>query len=242
MSGRDYAALVRRLEALQTPLAASEIIGEADGYPIYCVRLEKSKSATRNILLSGGLHGDEYASPAAVLDFLERDHGVLLEYFRFLVFPCLNPYGYENGQRENKDGKDLNRCFDTDEESLVRLVKKSIGAQRFNFHIDFHEDWEGEATYIYEGQRQERWLGPQIRAKAAEIGPVDEDEGEDELPISPGVFKIDPSWGVLGFTPYTYAHHTDHVMMTETPYSWPLEQRVAVHLVALDALLDHYRS
>ena len=121
MSGRDYAALVRRLEALQTPLTASEIIGEADGYPIYCVRLEKSKSAVGNILLSGGLHGDEYASPAAVLAFLER---------------------------ENKDGKDLNRCFGADEEPLVRLVKKNIREQRFNFHIDFHEDWEGEATYI----------------------------------------------------------------------------------------------
>lgn len=241
MAGRDYNELVRRLEALQVPHIKREVAGEVDGYPIYRVFLAAG-AAPGNMLLSGGIHGDEYASPEAVLAFLERDHAVLLDHFRFLVFPCLNPYGYENGQRENREGKDLNRAFAGDGVPLVDLVKQTLEDQRFDFHMDFHEDWECEATYIYEAQRQERWIGPQVRDRVAETGPVDEEVEADKLPIAPGVFKIHPSWGQTGFTPYTYVHHTDHAMMTETPLGWPLEQRVAVHLKALDTVLEYCRS
>lgn len=77
---RDYGDIVRRVEAL--PDAASRILGEAAGYPIYSVTL--SQDASRPVFfINGGTHGDEPAGVEGALAFLEADQSRWLGQFQF---------------------------------------------------------------------------------------------------------------------------------------------------------------
>ena len=109
-----------------------------------------------------------------------------------------------------------------------------------------HEDYDAKGTYFYEGRHDAQWIMPQIAEQTRKIGPIDADEtGEDEadIPISEGVYQINPKWGQVGLVSYVLYNHADHVTMTETPSTaWTMERRVAVHLLALDSLLTHYAN
>ncbi len=173
-----------------------------------------------------------------MLRFLERDNTRLLQRFKFLILPCINPYGYVHNTRDNKQGLDLNRLFGETGIVEVDIVKEAIKERRFDFCIDFHEDWEAAGVYLYEAQCNERWIGPEITRQIEKIGRIDGEVGESDLPIADGVFQVDPAWGDAGLAPYLFGSHAEHVMICETPTSWPLDQRTAAHLAALDAALN----
>lgn len=238
MVRRDYTRFTERLEFLSSSHTRIETVGVVDDYSIYRVSLEAGQGAKKNILIAGGIHGDEPAGPASVLRFLERDNTSLLERFNFLILPCINPYGYVHNTRENKRGIDLNRSFEETGIAEVDIAKETIAGQRFDFCIDFHEDWEAKGVYLYEGQRDEQWIGLEITHQIEKIGPIDGEVGESDLPIADGVFQVDPAWGDAGLAPYLFHFSTDHVMICETPTSWSLDRRTAAHLTALDAALE----
>ena len=237
MDHRDYTCFTKRLESLNSSYTRIETVGVVDDYPLHRVSLEDGLGVKKNILITGGIHGDEPAGPASVLRFLDRDNTHLLQRFKFLILPCINPYGYVHNTRKNKRGLDLNRLFEETGIAEVDIVKETIEGQRFHFCIDFHEDWEAEGVYLYEAQRNERWIGPEITCQIEKIGRIDGGAGESDLPIADGVFQVDPAWGDAGLAPYLFHFSADHVMICETPTSWHLDQRTAAHLAALDAAL-----
>jgi hypothetical protein len=226
------------LESLNSSYTRIETVGVVDDYPLHRVSLEDGLGVKKNILITGGIHGDEPAGPASVLRFLERDNTHLLQCFKFLILPCINPYGYVHNTRKNKRDLDLNRLFEETGIAEVDIVKETIEGQRFHFCIDFHEDWEAEGVYLYEAQRNERWIGPEITRQIEKIGRIDGEVGESDLPIADGVFQVDPAWGDAGLAPYLFHFSADHVMVCETPTSWHLDRRTAAHLTALDVALE----
>ena len=241
MAHRDYTYFTERLESFNSSHTRIETVGVVDDYPIHCVSLKTGQGVKKSILITGGIHGDEPAGPASVLRFLERDNTHLLGRFKFLILPCINPYGYVHNTRENRQGVDLNRLFEETGIVEVDLVKETIEGQRFDFCIDFHEDWEAKGVYFYEAQRDERWIGPEITRQIEKIGPIDGEAGENDLPIADGVFRVDPAWGDAGLVSYLFHFHADHVMICETPTSWSLDQRTAAHIAALDTALNILR-
>lgn len=234
---RDYTRFTERLESLNSSHTRIETVGIVDSYPIHRVSLEDGLGIKKSILITGGIHGDEPAGPASVLRFLERDNTPLLRRFKFLILPCINPYGYVHNTRENRRGVDLNRSFEEAGIVEVDIVKKAIEGQRFDFCIDFHEDWEATGVYLYEGQRDGQWVGPEITRQIEKIGPIDGEVGESDIPIADGVFQVDPAWGNAGLAPYLFHFSAHHVMICETPTSWHMDRRIAAHLTALDAAL-----
>lgn len=235
---RDYSKIVNRLHHFDLPL---DLIGTVNDYPIYQICLESSIEAPKNILITGGVHGDEPAGVEAVLQFLARDNTELLKQFTLVVIPCVNPYGYVHDTRENSDGVDINRSFETEEVSEVAIVKKALGQTQFSLAIDFHEDYEATGFYLYEGKRDEQYIGPEIANVVKSIGPIDtEDSGEDAPDIAEGVYKVATEWGTQGLAPYLLHFHSKHVIITETPTVWPLEQRAALHLGVLDTALKYH--
>jgi len=57
------------------------------------------------------------------LDFLDE--------WEITLFPCINPFGYEFGIRENHQGKDLNRLFKADLSPLEVISAQLIINIRF---------------------------------------------------------------------------------------------------------------
>ena len=232
----DYAEITERLKHLDMPI---EQLGTVHNYPIYQIHLASSVDTPKHVLITGGMHGDEPAGVEAVLQFLERDNTTPLKNFSFLVIPCINPYGYVHNTRETLDGIDINRAFETDDIAEVAIVKKALGQTQFSLAIDFHEDYDATGFYLYEGKRDEKYICPRLATAAKAIGPLDpEDPGEDAPDLAEGVYKVATSWGTQGLTPYLLHFHSEHVIISETPTVWQLEQRAALHLTILDTALD----
>ena len=233
---RNYAEVTERLNRLDVPIA---LLGTAHTYPIHQIHLASSARTPKHILITGGMHGDEPAGVEAVLRFLGRDNTALLKNFSFSVIPCINPYGYVHNTRETFDDIDINRAFETENVAEVNIVKKALGQTQFSLAIDFHEDYDATGFYLYEGKRDEKYIGPQLATAAKAIGPIDpEDPGEDAPDLVEGVYKVATAWGTQGLAPYLLHFHSEHVIISETPTVWQLEQRAALHLTILDTALD----
>ena len=233
---RNYAEITERLKHLRVPI---ELIGIAHDYPIHQIRLASSADTSRHILITGGVHGDEPAGVEAVLQFLTRDNTALLKKFSFLVVPCINPYGYVHGTRETCGDIDINRAFETDDVAEVAIIKNALGQTQFSLTIDFHEDYDATGFYLYEGKRDEKYIGPKLAAAGKAVGRLDpEDPGEDAPDLAEGVYKVATSWGTQGLAPYLLHFHSEHVIISETPTIWNIEQRAALHLTILDTALN----
>ena len=238
---RDYDDFVRRLHGLSLPNLEQDTLGEVDGYAVYRLMFGAVSNVKRQVLITAGLHGDEPAGPQAVLRFLHEYDATRYDNVRFLILPCINPFGYVHDTRENRAGVDLNRVFEVNNPpEEAHLVKAAVAGERFDFAIDFHEDWEAAGFYFYEGRKSENWIGPEVIKNVESVCPIDREHDENDLPITDGVFRVDPGWGLQGFTPYLLAFHSDHVMICETPTSLPMRQRTAAHLKALETVLGHY--
>ena len=233
---RNYAEVTERLKNLDVPI---ELLGTAHNYSIYQIRLTASVDTPKHVLITGGMHGDEPAGVESVLQFLERDNTARLKNFSFLVIPCINPYGYVHNTRETLNGIDINRAFETEDVAEVAIVKKALGKTQFSFAIDFHEDYDATGFYLYEGKRDEKYIAPKLAVAAKAIGSIDPDDpGEDAPELAEGVYKIATSWGTQGLAPYLLHFHSEHVIISETPTVWHLEQRAALHLTILDTALN----
>ena len=237
---RDYNKVIDRLEKVEHHYT---IIGTVHTYPVYRFSLKSPAANPKNILLTGGMHGDEPAGVEAILQFLKRDATNLQEHFSFTVIPCINPYGYVRNIRENREGIDINRSFETNDVLEVTIVQEAIENMQFLFTIDFHEDYEAKGFYLYEGKHDEQYIGPGIVKNVNTIGPIDSDDsGEDTTEIVQGVYKVASKWGTQGLAPYLLHFHSEHVLITETPTEWSLQQRTNLHLGVLDAALEHYHE
>ena len=233
---RNYTEIIERLRHLDVPI---EPLGTVHDYPLHQIRLASTARQPRHVLITGGVHGDEPAGVEAVLQFLERDNTALLKNFSFLVIPCINPSGYVHNTRETHNDIDINRAFETEGVAEVAIVKRALGQTQFSFAIDFHEDYEATGFYLYEGKRDEKYIGPDLAAAAERIGPIDPDDpGEDAPDIANGIYKVATSWGTQGLAPYLLHFHSEHVIISETPTIWQLERRAALHLAILDTALN----
>ncbi len=233
-----YHDLIDRLA--QIPGIERECLGHVGspslGYPFYRVR-SQGKEARLGICLAAGVHGDEPAGVEAVVRFLEkkpRRDGIFLS-----AFPCLNPVGYDRGTRENGEGVDLNRQFhERHPPQEVLWTRQAVSKDRYDLFICCHEDREANGCYLYEATRGKRpGLGPSIIAAIRDVAPIDRRPTIDDRINQGGVIRPtnwrrrETGWSLAL---YLYRSGTPHCLILETPTSLPFEERVSLHLKALD--------
>jgi len=243
MEKRSYTGVSQRIEALSNQKIHVETVGSIGPYPVYHVLLRGDTDAPHRILLTAGVHGNEPSGVEAVLRFLEKDHGDLLNHFEFSIIPCVNPEGYVQDTRENGQGVDINRAFEEDNVAEVQIVKNLFSENQADCFLDFHEDWEATGFYLYEGTRDDQSIGPRIISQVETIGPIDlkgDDDGGNDEPLSHGVYAVATSWGTMGLAPYMLKFHASRAIIAEAPSDWAMETRVAAHLSALETVLACY--
>ena len=241
MTSRDYSGITDRVTTLgERSDFEVAIIGSVEDLPVHRLVRHSSSTRTRRLLVTSGVHGDEPAGIEAVLRFFESAPPAYPG-FEFVVVPCVNPAGYVRDTRENGRGVDINRSFEAEDEEEVRIIKELLKGERFDCHVDFHEDWEAIGFYMYETCESGVGVGPAIIERVGAIIPIDPDgeESEDSDPVSPGVLCVQPSWGQQGLLPYVLAYHTGHAVMFETPSGVEMETRIAAQLAAFDTVLDY---
>ena len=235
---RHFATLAPTLENLDPAGWRWHAAGSVNDYPIFRLESVPTTKTGPDLLITTGVHGDEPAGVEAVLGMLQE--GGFPQPANYLIWPCLNPYGFVHDQRENGDGHDLNRVLLNPAGTEMEIVARALEGRRFDLCLDLHEDWEAKGFYMYEGEARARWLGPKVLEKVSQAGAIDTEIDESDIPLSPGLLQVDPSWGGRGLASFLLARHADHVMIFETPTSWPLAQRVTAQQMATITALKQY--
>lgn len=208
---------------------------ELQGCPDIIVFQRKASSGTApKVYLSSGIHGDEPAGPLAVLELLEED--ALSGDLDWTLFPLLNPWGVENGKRENQHGIDLNRDYNVRQSREIRAHVNWLEQYPtpYDLYLSLHEDWETTGFYLYEiNTSKHPSLALPLLQVAETILPLEKGPEVDGHKLNrPGLIahRDEPDepdgWPeaiyICKRTPlrsYTF----------ETPSSAPLDLRVAIH-------------
>jgi hypothetical protein len=214
--------------------------GSVRGYPLLALTKPAPADGRPSVYLSAGIHGDEPASPLALLRLLEAE--TFDARASWYLCPLLNPTGLAAGTRENAEGVDLNR--DYRHGATVEVAAHIAWLRRqppFALTLCLHEDWEAKGFYLYELNPEKRpSLAEQMIAAAAEVGPIDPSEVIDGRPAAGGIIRPpdDPAgrerWPEAI---YLRAHHTSLGYTLESASSLPIEKRIAALSCAVEAAL-----
>jgi hypothetical protein len=212
----------------------------------------------RHVLLNGGTHGEEPAGAEALVRFLEQRRYLRWPAVAFTLTPCANPWGYVHHRREGPGGHDLNRAFRRAGRATpeVARLKRALGRRAWDLLVDCHEDEDAPGLYAFAAPL----LGRAVVAAAGALGPVHPGpQVDDVLPLAGGVVGIDSArtlerrrtWPLPFYVAQLYQRASDASggrhrgrrraepawAVVETPVHLPLDQRVAMHLAAIDAVL-----
>jgi predicted deacylase len=105
----------------------------------------KNHGSNLNIVVIGGIHGDEPAGICAALELATKEYP---KSQMLSIIPCANPEGYQRNTRENDQGEDINRQFDDDRRQKEENVLRDIVGQA-DVLITLHEDDVHEGCYVY---------------------------------------------------------------------------------------------
>lgn len=210
-------------------------------YPIFCARSQSFDSSKPTVFISAGIHGDEPAGIHAVIRFLNNDLHRYVDRFNFVVFPCLNPTGFDAGMHNTASGMNINDHFGKQSDDVVvRAIETKIKsfAPSVVLSFDLHEDNSGDqlGCYVYEmiskttdhiAHRVLEVLAPTDICQQPEIYGETNTNGVIEQ-------NVDESQTALGgLHGYLKAHGAQHVMVIETPSAWPLEKRIQTQLAMI---------
>jgi hypothetical protein len=244
-TSRDYQTVIDRLAALPAKRWQTRVMGTVSGLPSFAVE-SKTGPTDRAVLLTGGVHGDEPAGVEAALRWLEQPPPEA-KGFRWLVLPCVNPYGWTHDRRTNSQCRDINRNFRAAgccrESGFVRMA---VTGRRFVFTMDFHEDSEAPGYYICEIKTARPFAGERVVAAVRPILPIWRSLRLDgrraaaegcvrRFPATIAMLERRRSWPMEFFLLH---RHTDHTFCSETPTRPPLALRVHAHHAALREALQ----
>lgn len=270
----DYQLVKDTVDQLSQRGWASFEIAQADGYPIFRLSSEPDSpggspgespvgspaagaprdgaapaaTARPVLLIAAGIHGEEPGGVVGLCRWLLECSDRWMDRLRFVVFPCLNPWGFERGIRFAADGKDLNRQFHAPEHPSVAAFCRYLEAspERFPLFMDLHEDCDFEAMYLYEvidapsRRSGAPTLGRRIlerarRSVALYSGTVEDLEAQD------GMIRVDAlerqkarEFRGAPIALFAYAHGIPHVVTVETPGRLALDVRASLQVEALE--------
>ncbi len=240
---RDYNQIVQRLRVLPRGAWQVERAGEVWGYPFFQVRRKIANSAP-TVLVTAGIHGEEPGGVEGALRWLENGDRARWR-VNWLVLPCINPYGWERNQRRNAQGRDINRQFrHSNGCPEAELVKRLVRGRRFLFLLDFHEDVDASGYYLYELRAEPPFIGERVVQAVGKIIRINRDKVIDGSRAT-GVALIRREGTTRALSRrrrwpmafHIFLNCTDHVLGSETPVRFPLEQRAKAHNVALRTAL-----
>lgn len=199
-----------------------------------------SEQPKPRVYISTGIHGDEPAGPAALLELLRSD--LLPHHLDYWLCPCLNPAGFNLNSRANPDGIDLNRDYRNPSSREVRAHIAWLERQpRFDLALCLHEDWESKGFYLYELNPDGH---PSLASAMVEairhVCPIDGSPEIEGRAAMGGVIRpsldpaLRPDWPEAF---YLIQHKTRLSYTLESPSDFPLETRVQALVTAVQTAL-----
>lgn len=240
---REYAHLVERVRLVvstdrEARLGLHEITAAGKTYVL--MRIILGSGAPRRVLLSAGIHGDELAGVEALVGWLESHaYKKFLHRWDIMMLPCLNPWGYEHGTRENGAGRDLNREFHAQHPPQEVRFVQSVLQQRFDLSLELHGDEDSAGYYLYETVQPGADIGHRVLERIRTVMPVNLDTTIDGKSADGGVIARPLEPGTHSWWPmarYGFAQGIPCSLTLEAGRSL-LQRQVQAHLQAIEAAL-----
>lgn len=134
-----YKKFIYNLRGMGIRLNSYGQVGGKEKYDMYEAIIGNPKNPA--VLITSGVHGDEFSGPIAITKFLLKANKYL-DRACFYVYPCINPIGYGLCQRGNGKKQDINRgFFDGTKVKECQLFMSHLKKRkrRYVFSIDLHE-------------------------------------------------------------------------------------------------------
>jgi len=229
-------------------------------YPLFYLIANRTNPSAQNVFISAGIHGDEPAGVYAALEFAEKHAQAYNGNFSFVIFPCLNPWGFDKGEHRNPNQFNLNREFQKKwPEKEVRLLKAALEARKYCFSVDMHEDDPRQRIddfkisenpngfHLFEACPQEAILGRKIISALKSRGfPICNremiywDKNDNGLIWEPKV--TDKGHDETKTLMWHLEKYSSHTFNPETMSSWELDKRVQAHQIVLETILDEFKK
>lgn len=121
-------------------------------YPLY--RLVIHPDVKDTLCIVSGIHGNEIAGPLSILKIVDAIIYDLPKHYRFVVYPMINPSGFDLRQRFDSDHRDLNAVYGATLRSknyfeVQVFYNDALNYAPFEAVITLHEDSDREEFYMY---------------------------------------------------------------------------------------------
>ena len=208
------------------------------------VKFVLGKGNRLKAMISAGIHGDEPSGVEAICSFLENNRfDNFSDEWELTFLPCLNPYGYEHGLRENHEGKDLNRLFKHESPPTEVRFAKSIFESSYDLTIELHEDFMTPGYYLYQKgtHAEDDLLGKKILQAVKNIMPINLNGEIDGCSAQGGIIvqgNEPMDWWPMAL--YSLSKGTRRCLTLETATKLSMDARIEAHLVAIDTALNYF--
>ncbi|MCC7517701.1 MAG: succinylglutamate desuccinylase/aspartoacylase family protein [Verrucomicrobiae bacterium] len=240
----DFTALVARWKRLARRVGRPLVeVARVSRQPVYALRTATETEAP-GVYASAGIHGDEPAAAWGLLAWAEAE-GERLREENWMIFPCLNPWGFLRNDRHDAQGRDLNRVFHEAKHPLVASWRRFVGASRFRLSVTLHEDFDARGIYVYQLGNGSRSLAQRALAAAARVIPCDTRTFIDGHAAKRGVIRPVRKPRFLIGEPEArrlWRRHAEGIVNLETPSEFAFEDRVRAHREFLACVVAQLRK
>ena len=250
---RDISAAQKSIQEIVTTSTklTLEKIGkvEYEGFqaPIWHVSFRIEEPISYRILINAGIHGNEPASVACVIQLLEQlaEHPRQFGSVAVDLIPIVNPWGWVHDIRFNRDGIDINRDFSTFDSQEALIIKDFIEKRQYDLMLDLHEDPGASGFYVYQYGVDNMSSAEKLIETIRDMGyPIEEDVSMVILKTENGIIDA-PMWGLrymqitgqLSLSNYYRLNNSLHVYTIETPTSLSMEDRIIMQKTAVEVLI-----
>ncbi len=215
--------------------------------PIWHVSFRMGGPISYKILINAGIHGNEPASVACVMQLLEQlvEHPHQFGSVTIDIIPIVNPWGWVHDIRFNHDGIDINRDFSTFDSQESRIITKFLKDRHYDLMLDLHEDPSAGGFYLYQYGIDDLTIAENLIDTIRNMGyPIEENVSMVILKTENGIIDA-PMWGLrymritgqLTLSNYYRLNNSPHVYTIETPTSLPMAHRLTMQRTAVGVLI-----
>jgi len=156
----DYDYYTKAFEQALPDYARQELgYGYVEDHPILFYTPKNPNRANKNLLVTGGYHGEEPGGPWAILRFI-TDHKALLASANISFLPIVNIWGFMNHKRMSPKGKSMNYLVnEKTDDTFIKDLPKELECLKENINtiaerstdgvIAMHEDNTSQGFYLY---------------------------------------------------------------------------------------------
>jgi protein MpaA len=242
MKATSFLEPLLKLAPVQTDMLGSfEVGGETYSLPRLTFRGPDASEPIR-IGIFAAIHGDEPAGALAAVEFLRHvaAEPEVARNYHLEVYPLCNPTGFEDGTRNSRRGRDLNREFwRASAEPEIKILEHELRTRHFSGLIQLHADDTSDGVYgfVRGHTLTENLLRPALR-EAGRILPRNVNATIDGFAARDGIIS-DSYDGVLA-APERMEPMPFEIIL-ETPYHAPIDLQVTALVAAMHTILVEYR-